>query len=502
VKATRKPRSAFDVLLSDQEPLYDEQRLPVTMIGYRWRLNSVMRGSGATLNWEACRAVSPDVAAAIVAFVRFNVERKSPDHCRNLFRDLTMLTHLYERLGDVPLRTLLYGYLAQLRGAGAEWRFHYVRDWYRWCSDNDLPGFDDPDLYYEITSLRVPGNRKGDAVRSQDPDEGPLDEVEEATLRAALLRDDGPIIERAITWTLLALGCNPANLVYLCEEDFKTVRSGANVFYSLDVPRIKKRQPPRAEFKTRKLDSALASLFELMCRRNQDIGIPNSHSRPLFARMTRRDDCIGTAIESFAFHHTSEDIKTLLRQCVRRLGIVSHRTGKPLQVSPRRLRYTFATRKVQEGCSMDALAELLDHTDLQHVIVYYSGRGIVKRLDEAIAVSIGPLVNRFMGRVVADESQAVDGGGRIKAEPLGRIVDIGTCGSASLCTLFPPASCYLCPQFQPWKNAPHRDVLDDLLRRRDERVSAVGRPEDRIAKQYDEMILAVGQVVAICEDRV
>jgi len=500
VKRT-KVRSAFDDALATQEPLYDEQRLPVIVDGGRWKLNSVIRGVGATLDWGSCGQVDSELAAAMIAFVRFNVERKSADHCRNAFRDLVMLTRLSEELGDVSLRILLFGYLARLRGSGAEWRFHYIRDWYRWCSNNDLAGFDDPDLFHEITSLRIPGNRKGEAVRSDDPDEGPLDDIEEATLRAALLRDDGPILERALVWALLAFGCNSANLVYLCEEDFKSVKNGGNIFYSIDVPRIKKRQNARLSFKTRKLDSALAGLFEELCQRNKAIGIPKGFSRPLFARTTPRGECIGTAIEAFAYHHQSLDIHRLLRQCIHRLGVVSHRTGESLEVSPRRLRYTFATRKVQEGCSMEALADLLDHTDLQHVTVYYSGRGIIKRLDEAIAVSVGPLVNRFMGRVVADQSHATGLGGQVKASPLGRIVDIGTCGSTTLCTLFPPASCYLCPHFQPWKGAPHREVLNDLISQRDGRISAVGRNDDRIAKQYDDMILAVGQVVSICEDR-
>ncbi len=148
---------------------------------------------------------------------------------------------------------------------------------------------------------------------------------------------------------------------------------------------------------------------------------------------------------------------------------------------------------------MEALADLLDHSDLQNVIVYDAGTSMAKHLDEALAVSLGPLVNRFMGRVVARESQAFNGGGRIKADTMGRIKNIGTCGSTSLCTLFPPFSCYLCPVFQPWRNAPHREVLADLIKQRDARVQVSGRVDDRIAKQYDEIILAVGQVVAQCE---
>lgn len=148
---------------------------------------------------------------------------------------------------------------------------------------------------------------------------------------------------------------------------------------------------------------------------------------------------------------------------------------------------------------METLADLLDHSDLQNVIVYYAGTSVGKHLDQAFAVSVAPLVNRFMGRVVLDESEAFNGGGRVKAETMGRIKNIGTCGSTSLCTLYPPFSCYLCPVFQPWRDAPHREVLGDLIRQRDARIEATGRADDRIAKQYDEIILAVAQVVAQCE---
>lgn len=148
---------------------------------------------------------------------------------------------------------------------------------------------------------------------------------------------------------------------------------------------------------------------------------------------------------------------------------------------------------------MEVLKDLLDHTDLQNVIVYYSGSSMIKRLDEALAVSVGPYVNRFMGRVIASESEAIGNGGRVKTDALVRIRDIGSCGSTTLCSLFPPFSCYLCPLFQPWRDAPHREVLSDLVRQRDDRIGATGRDDDRIAKQYDEIILAVGQVVALCD---
>jgi integrase len=485
-------------VLSSQLALYDVNGNTVAQDGLVWKLSGVARSR--VLNWALLKVPNRDMAEAIVQYLRYSIETKSHDHCHNAFRELRYLWDRSERYARGDLRRLLLGRLSDLRSEGGEWKFHFARDWYRWSFDQHLPAFDDSELLYEIASLRIPGNVKGEAVLSEDPEEGPLDEIEEIALRGALHRSDGALLERALIWTLLALGCNPKNLVYLCEEDFRIAAAQNNIFYSLDVPRIKKGVPPRTKLKRRKIDPFLARIFEQLVERNKSLSIPASYVRPLFARTTPRSDCLGSEIERYAYHLTSRDVTKIVSSYVETLQVISHRTGKVLRVTPRRLRYTFATRKVQEGCSMDALAELLDHTDLQNVMVYYAGTSMVKHLDEVLAISVGPLVNRFLGHVVSNESDALDGGGRVKAETMGRIKNIGTCGSKSLCTLYPPFSCYLCPVFQPWRDAPHRDVLRDLIQQRNARIEASGRADDRIAKQYDEIILAVGQVVAQCED--
>lgn len=498
MKNSSKRSPAFDSLVGFREPLYDRDRRLVSVDGLRWRLNSVSAGVLHRLNWGLMWPVERESAEAFVAFMRYNVSAKSSDHSLNVFRALVGVSEALEKYGG-SARRVLFARLGELRAQGGEWKFHYVRDWYRWCVDQQLPGFEDAELLYELLALRIPGNRKGEAVLSEDPEDGPLDDLEEIALRAALKRDSGPLLARALTWAFLALGSNPKNLVYLWERDLKTVTAGEHSFHTLSVPRIKKGFEPRAMLKARGIDAPLAELFHQLIARNQTLGIPRQFARPLFSRSTPRRDCLGTAIEEYAYHFTARDLKEMVESYVSRLGVVSHRTGKTLRVTPRRLRYRFATKKVQEGCPMEALKDLLDHSDLQNVMVYYSGSSMIKRLDEALAVTVGPVVNRFMGRIVATEADASGCGGRIKAESMGRIKNIGTCGSTSLCTLFPPFSCYLCPLFQPWRDAPHREVLEDLVRQRDERIAAAGRGDDRIAKHYDEIIVTVGQVVALCE---
>ena len=137
------------------------------------------------------------------------------------------------------------------------------------------------------------------------------------------MNDDGPLIERAVAWSLLALGCNPANIAFLCEDDFNTISNGDDAFLSVNIPRIKKRLPMRSQFKTRKLDRSLAAIFEELRNRNKEIEVPPGYSRPLFSRLTPRPACMGTPIEAFAYHYNSAEIRDLLKRCVRRLKLCS-----------------------------------------------------------------------------------------------------------------------------------------------------------------------------------
>lgn len=269
-------------ILSSQAELYDMHGNRVAQEGLVWRLSGIARSR--VLNWALLKVSNYNIAAAIVQYMRYGIETKSHDHCHNAFRELRYLCDRLDRYGDGDMRATLLGRLSELRSEGGEWKFHFARDWYRWSFDQYLPGFDDTELLYEIVSLRIPGNRKGEAVLSEDPEEGPLDEIEEIALRGALHRSDGPLLERSLTWTLLALGCNPKNLVYMCEEDFRTTAGQQNIFYSLDVPRIKKGVTPRTKLKTRKIDPFLARIFEQLVERNKSLGIPRRYVRSLHAQ--------------------------------------------------------------------------------------------------------------------------------------------------------------------------------------------------------------------------
>src|SRR5690242_17076022 len=96
----------------------------------------------------------------------------------------------------------------------------------------------------------------------------------------------------------------------------------------------------------------------------------------------------------------------------------------------------------RQGAPPAVLAELLDHTDLQHVMVYVnSGPEAVGRLDQALDHQLRPVVSRFLGRLVDSERNAD------RHEPSARVYGtvptlvnlggIGTCGSRTWCNLYP-----------------------------------------------------------------
>src|SRR5947209_19934 len=56
--------------------------------------------------------------------------------------------------------------------------------------------------------------------------------------------------------------------------------------------------------------------------------------------------------------HPHHRIRHALRRWVRAACIISPRTGRPLRLSPRRLRYTLATEMAREGASRHKIADV------------------------------------------------------------------------------------------------------------------------------------------------
>lgn len=408
--------------------------------------------------------------------------------------------------------------IAQLRQVPhyAGWRLHYIRDWYLWCAERGFPQFSER-VAEVFEDLVIPGNPTGVAVRTRDPLKGAFDEIEFLALTTklrAIGRDIMSPLEYALCWLAIALGCNPLAYALLREEDFKPLKEvGTDRIYArLDVPRIKKGDALyRSQFHEKLLNDEIGAAVTNLIRHNQARRDrepwPEGCAFPLFPRSNIDQSRAGGPNHVFAMHLRAEEITKALEAAIRKLNIVSHRTGKLLKANTRRFRRTYGTRAVEEGASPLELAVMLDHSDLGTVQVYFETRASqVNRLDAAMAVRLAPIADAFMGRIVQSEAEAVNGTDPSKRIPWFRrhpdrlpekAGNLGTCGSGP-CGLFAPISCYTCSRFQPWRDGPHREMLDWLCSERERKLS--DKLDPQMIKMHDATILAVAEVVRRCEE--
>lgn len=499
-----------------QGVLYDLAGLEVDANGWVWRLNHPVRRYA--LNFLRLKIAPGPMLTAITTFIADKISDSSPDHVTAHFYSLAHLhkcTHFQLRLNsNEPIDERL---IAELRRVPnfAEWRLHYIRDWYLWCHERGLPAFSEQTAEI-LEDLVIPGNPTGVAVRTRDPVKGAFDELEFIALRTKLRAIGHEVLstqEYALCWLAIALGCNPLAFALLREEDFKPLKEvGTDRIYTrLDVPRIKKGDPLyRSQFHEKNLNDEIGAAITNLVLANQTAreqqAWPDGCAYPLFPRLSIDHVRAEGPYREFAMHLGPEEISQMLQNAVDKLNVISHRTGKPLRADARRFRRTYATRAVEEGASPLELAIMLDHSDLGTVQVYFETRASqVTRLDAAVALKLAPIAAAFMGRIVRSESEAINGDDPSKRIPFYRrrfgqspekAGNLGTCGSGP-CGLFAPISCYTCQRFQPWRDGPHREMLDWLCSDREQKQQ--DKLDPQMVKIHDATIMAVAAVIRACE---
>lgn len=389
----------------------------------------------------------------------------------------------YEPLKDGIIRSFERA-LSSARKKQRLWAMYRPIQWYIWCAENYPETGFCPEYAMELASIKVPGNPKGEAVRSSDPDAGPLDRTLELPLLVTAMKDDKSKVyehlqQKAAVALSIALGRNPANLTYLKEFDLENLTPNDETpTWIIKMPRIKKRQiNPRDDLMDVFLDEKYAYFLLELIEANKLIsteiyinGKAYEIDKPLFINRTGNKAAVLSGINDSTFNMTSEGISRLLQDFVTRHKIISPVTKYPLRVSTRRFRYTLGTALAAEGVSRKELARILDHTDTQHVEVYFHLAGsIVEDLDKASAKGYSQMLNLFKGKIIDSAKDAINGERDDKHliyidESLNADAeDIGVCGKKSVCHLDPPYSCYLCEKFQPYRHADHEHVLDCLI---------------------------------------
>jgi integrase len=454
------------------------------------------------LDWTQLK-VPEDLKDSVKAFLASQIEAKAARTVNLLYAELLyFLKRLAPRVGLQDLTYLRFeAILAEMRTDGTLGHFLRTRQWYRWCVDQGIPGFSQ-ELSDRLEELKGPRRPKRLTVLTRDSKRGPLDDQEHWLLRQAVKGATGSLLERVSVMLLLELGGRPSQFVLSEEEDFKVTESpDGHPFYSLSIPRMKQRTVGSPEKKRRSISPDLAqALAQLRVENHQHWGADTPHL-PLLCRppgwSPRR---ISPALRpKYRLHLSTTEFKNLVARFAQKAKLLSPRTGQRLQLFPYRLRYTFATRLAAQGAPANVIAELLDHSGTDDVLVYIrSTPDMTDYLDAALGKNDQYLatLDRFQGRVSPragkENPASIVYGNTPTRKSLG---GIGVCGLGSLCSLYPPLSCYLCPKFTAWKEGPHQQMLQELEDYVGQLREQSRNPSDRIPYQLAETLRAIRQVV-------
>ncbi len=448
------------------------------------------------------------------------VQKYSPGHASNLsdrFRELSRFLHSINGVVGNLSSSDLINYRATL-DREHEWYLGSLRGFLKTWIDLGYSGID-KEVFNLLDGWRIKGNIKGRAVQCLSPTDGPLSDIEFSALHQALTdafeEEKIELESLCLIQLFIATGRRPSQLGDLKNKDFIEARSKDGlVEYLLNVPRRKQRGKSwRAEFKTFALSPEIGSLIKSYIEKNRtmmnNLAINISLSKeeiPIFPAWRKIKEIASTSIAEFdlllqteACHRVTSDLSLELKNTINALLIPSERTGKPLKVFPTRLRRTLATRAAREGFGELIIAELLDHPDTQNARVYTENvPEHVDAINKAVAQQLAPLAQAFAGMVVKKESDAKRGddlSSRVRCEN----GNVGTCGHYGFCGALAPIACYTCRNFQPWIDAPHEDVLNSLIAERN-RILEITK-DQTMASINDRTILAVTQVIQICEKR-
>lgn len=457
---------------------------------------------GVSLNFRDLPSTVAHLKEPLKVALAAVARSSSADHLTALFRGFTHFgrARSQERAGQ-PIEPIDLADYAAYLGPTLAWRQSVVKLLlYRWV-DLGLPGVDAQcGVFYE--ERRIPGNPKGDAVRTHDPYRGPFTEYEYNGLykavNAAYGQGELPLWAMVLARLLFALGARISQYASLKLEDL-TLQEGKHI---LMLPQIKKREEhSRVEFRACELTPQTAALVQELIESEKASG--GSDDSPLFSRATigiRKRLRVKNFDPRFEGHWTGDSLAQRITGLLQPLAPFTERLGyQQTPITTSRFRYTLGTRLAEEGASIYSIAECLGHEDTQNVKSYVEASAkVVDNIDRAMGPGLAPLAQAFRGRLVADEASSTQQGA------IGtRIVDfrvstagVGSCGGkTSGCNQLKPVACYTCFKFEPWLDAPHDKLLERLEQDR-ERF----KDDPRMAAVNDDAIVAVREVISQCEE--
>lgn len=493
----------------------DQPEIRTSIDGYDFSLNDryweLNKDVTVGVDWSA--KLAPVVHRSYLEVLAFYAEDYSADHTYNM-NSRAKAFFKFAGDGQINVNSLISyrstldksteHYLGAFRGL--------IRKWY----ELGYPGVSE-DVIDLLAGWRLKGNEKGRAVQMFDPIKGPLTDIEMQALTERLLQGyvqgDLKLYSYALLMTLVYTGRRRVQIVSLKIKDLQCYQRDDVDRYLINFPRAKQRGIGwRKQFTPYPIVEDLWLLLNqhknsVISRVTETVGERLSNDLlgelPLFPN---HDSFYGVSVASLTdslkrdVHHAPRNLcNEKLSLFAEKLPTPSERTGEPIQLSPTRFRRTLGTNLAREGKGVYVIAEALDHSDTQNTGTYVKNLpDIVERIDKAVAKQLAPLAKAFQGILVKTEQDAVRGDDRASRISNGR-VNVGSCGSAGFCGGSTPEACYPCTRFQPWEDAPHEQILDELIEERDRVLENTG--DIKIAAVNDRVILAVSDVINRCDQK-
>lgn len=449
-----------------------------------------------------------DVKTALKATLVWYAENSSLSHLKNLYYQSReffefKLDQTGELISEVTAADIL-NYKACL-GKQKEWYVGVLSGLIRKWGALGYGGVS-ADAVILLKQLTLKGNRKGVATATRDPYTGPFTDIELEALQHALNeafgRQEVKLSDYVLAWLVMTLGQRATQYAALKVSDVgKVINSEGLESFVVRMPRAKTRDSDaRGAFKERVLVPEIGRLVveyaDTVRERFRGV-LPDVENAPLFPTAQAEGN-----VEGYAYHSTSQQIGCILSKTLKRLNVVSERTGDFMNITPKRFRQTIGTRAAEEGHGELVIAELLDHSDTQNVGVYVSSTpAVVERINKTLAMTLAPLAQAFAGKLIAgpfEATRAGDPSSIIRAPAIiNSFEGMSSCGKHGFCGFMKPVACYTCSSFEPWLDGPHEQILEYLLAERERLLSTT---DPRIAKVNDRTIYAVAQVVQLCNE--
>lgn len=367
------------------------------------------------------------------------------------------------------------------------------------------------DLLLLLPSLETKCHEVGLAVRTMDPEAGPLTDIEYEAVVAAIHKSYATghmsLADYGLVILGITLGARSMQLAMIKAKDLTVaIRSDGSKVYILQITRLKqgKNIRPRTLFRARQLSSDVGSLVEqqaISARAWAKTHKVEEEEAPLFPSTRTAPQERRVVLSNLKGHYNGRSMAGKISKILKRLNVYSSRTGNPMSLFQTRLRRTLGSRAAAEGLSAPLIADLMDHTWVDSSLVYIETRPeMIDRIDKALALHIAPLAQAFAGTLVEKTPQDSVAPMRklIHVSTSEALQPVGACGKFDFCGLAAPLACYTCSYFNPWLDDIHEDLLDSLLKEREELLE---QADHRIASVNDRTILAIADVVNRCRTK-